>query len=47
VAEPRDASSSGGSNRDPALAAAVAAVVGLTAGLLWFLWRTRPRRPSV
>jgi len=47
VAEPRDASSSGGSNRDPTLAAAVAAVVGLTAGLLWFLWRTRPRRPSV
>jgi hypothetical protein len=40
------ATSSGGANRDPALAAAVAAVVGLTSGLLWFLWRTRPRRPS-
>ena len=38
--------SGGGSNRDTALAAAVAAVVGLTAGLLWFLWRTRPRRPG-
>jgi hypothetical protein len=40
-----ETSSGGGSNRDTALAAAVAAVVGLTAGLLWFLWRTRPRRP--
>ena len=46
VSAPPATSSGGGSNRDTALAAAVAAVVGLTAGLLWFLWRTRPRRPS-
>jgi hypothetical protein len=44
VARP-DSSPGGGSNRDTPLAAAVAAVVGLTAGLVWFLWRTRPRRP--
>ncbi len=44
VSAPPATSSGGGSNRDTALAAAVAAVVGLTAGLLWFLWRTRPRR---
>jgi hypothetical protein len=37
-------SSSDGSGRNTGLAAAVAATVGLTAGLLWFLWRTRPRR---
>ncbi len=36
-------STSGGS---PALAAAVSATVGLAAGLLWYLWRTRPRRPT-
>jgi hypothetical protein len=46
VSAPAATSSGGGSNRDTALAAAVAAVVGLTAGLLWFLWRTRPRRPT-
>jgi hypothetical protein len=47
VAAPPAAPSSGaGSGRDAALAAAVAATVGLTAGLLWFLWRTRPRRPT-
>jgi hypothetical protein len=37
---------SGSSGGDRALAAAVSAAVGLTAGLLWYLWRTRPRRPS-
>lgn len=43
VATPPAASSGGGgSGRDTGLAAAVAATVGLTAGLLWFLWRTRP-----
>jgi hypothetical protein len=36
----------GSSGRSHAVAAAVAAAVGLTAGLLWFLWRTRPRRPD-
>jgi hypothetical protein len=46
VAAPPATSSGDGSNRDTALAAAVAAVVGLTAGLLWFLWRTRPRRTT-
>jgi hypothetical protein len=45
AAPPAATSSGGGSRRDTALAAAVAATVGLTAGLLWFLWRTRPRRP--
>jgi hypothetical protein len=37
-------STTSGGNR--ALAAAVSAAVGLAAGLLWYLWRTRPRRPS-
>jgi hypothetical protein len=36
----------GSSGRSHAVAAAVAAAVGLTAGLLWYLWRTRPRRPD-
>jgi hypothetical protein len=45
VAAPPSASSTGGSGRNIGLAAAVAAIVGLTAGLLWFLWRTRPGRP--
>ncbi|HEY2868900.1 MAG TPA: hypothetical protein VGJ11_05295 [Gaiellales bacterium] len=36
----------GGTGRNTGLAAAVAATVGLTAGLLWFLWRTRPRRST-
>lgn len=45
AAPPASSSSSGGgSGRNSGLAAAVAATVGLTAGLLWFLWRTRPRR---
>lgn len=44
-APPAAPSSAGGSDRKAGLAAAVAATVGLTAGLLWFLWRTRPRRP--
>ena len=44
AAPPASSSSGGGSGRNPGLAAAVAATVGLTAGLLWFLWRTRPRR---
>ncbi len=44
-APPAASSSGGGSDRNTGLAAAVAATVGLTAGLLWFLWRTRPRRP--
>jgi hypothetical protein len=38
------ASTGGRSNTPEALAAAVAATVGLTAGLLWYLWRTRPVR---
>ena len=45
AASPAVSSTGGGSGRDTGLAAAVAATVGLTAGLLWFLWRTRPRRP--
>ena len=44
VAAPPAAAGGGGSGRNTGLAAAVAATVGLTAGLLWFLWRTRPRR---
>jgi hypothetical protein len=36
-------SASGGST---ALAAAVSATVGLAAGLLWYLWRSRPRRST-
>jgi hypothetical protein len=32
----------GGSRASELLAAAVSATVGLTAGLLWYLWRTRP-----
>jgi hypothetical protein len=36
-------STSGGS---AALAAAVSATVGLAAGLLWYLWRTRPSRTT-
>lgn len=34
----------GRSHASELLAAAVAATVGLTAGLLWYLWRTRPAR---
>ncbi len=42
VDAPAAASSGGaGSGRNTTLAALVAATVGLTAGLLWFLWRTR------
>jgi hypothetical protein len=38
-------STSGGRSRaSEELAAAISATVGLTAGLLWFLWRTRPAR---
>jgi hypothetical protein len=37
---------SGTSGGSTALAAAVSAVVGLTAGLLWYLWRSRPRRST-
>jgi len=44
AAPPSSSSSGGGSERNTGLAAAVAATVGLTAGLIWFLWRTRPRR---
>jgi hypothetical protein len=40
----RPASGGGSSSQNRTLAAAVAAAVGLTAGLLWYLWRTRPRR---
>jgi hypothetical protein len=43
AAPPASSSSDGGSGRNTGLAAAVAATVGLTAGLIWFLWRTRPR----
>jgi hypothetical protein len=40
-------SGSGGRSRSTTvLAAAVSAVVGLAAGTLWFLWRTRPGRAS-
>ena len=39
-----DAASGGGGSHSELLAAAVSATVGLTAGLLWFLWRTRPAR---
>jgi hypothetical protein len=45
AAPPAASPSGGGTDRNTGLAAAVAATVGLTAGLLWFLWRTRPRRP--
>jgi len=44
AAPPSSSPSGGGSERNTGLAAAVAATVGLTAGLIWFLWRTRPRR---
>ena len=40
----KPASGGGSSSQSRTLAAAVAAAVGLTAGLLWYLWRTRPRR---
>ena len=46
AAPPASSSSDGGSGRNTGLAAAVAATVGLTAGLIWFLWRTRPRRST-
>jgi hypothetical protein len=38
----RTSTGGGGSHSSELLAAAVSATVGLTAGLLWFLWRTRP-----
>ena len=38
------AASGGRSRSTTVLAAAVSAVVGLAAGTLWFLWRTRPGR---
>jgi hypothetical protein len=40
----RTSAGGGGSHSSELLAAAVSATVGLTAGLLWFLWRTRPAR---
>jgi hypothetical protein len=43
---PRQPASGGSSGQNRVLAAAVSAAVGLTAGLLWYLWRTRPRRTS-
>jgi hypothetical protein len=45
TAIPRTHTSTGGgrSRASELLAAAVSAAVGLTAGLLWFLWRTRPQ----
>ncbi len=46
AAPPAASAGGGGSDRDTELAVAVAATVGLTAGLLWFLWRTRPRRTT-
>ena len=46
AAPPSSSSPDGGSGRNTGLAAAVAATVGLTAGLIWFLWRTRPRRST-
>jgi hypothetical protein len=42
----KPASGGGSSSQNRTLAAAVSAAVGLTAGLLWFLWRTRPGRAS-
>jgi hypothetical protein len=42
----RPSSSGGRSRSTTAIAAAVSAVVGLAAGTLWFLWRTRPGRGS-
>jgi hypothetical protein len=46
AAIPSTHTSTGGgrSHASELLAAAVSATVGLTAGLLWFLWRTRPAR---
>ncbi|HEY2790643.1 MAG TPA: hypothetical protein VGI72_14410 [Gaiellales bacterium] len=38
----KPASGGGSSGQNLTLAAAVSAAVGLTAGLLWYLWRTRP-----
>jgi hypothetical protein len=46
AAPPSSSSPDAGSGRNTGLAAAVAATVGLTAGLIWFLWRTRPRRST-
>ena len=40
------AAGGGSSSRPVGLAVAVSAAVGLTAGLLWYLWRTRPRRST-
>jgi hypothetical protein len=42
----RHADGGGSSGGNRALAAAVSAAVGLTAGLLWYLWRTRPKGAS-
>lgn len=42
----RPSSSGGRSRSTTALAVAVSAAVGLAAGTLWFLWRTRPGRVS-
>jgi hypothetical protein len=42
----RHADGGGASGGNRALAAAVSAAVGLTAGLLWYLWRTRPKGVS-
>jgi hypothetical protein len=42
VAARKPASGGGSSGQSRTLAAAVSAGVGLTAGLLWYLWRTRP-----
>jgi hypothetical protein len=41
---PAAPTSDGRSRTTTVLAAAVSAVVGLAAGTLWFMWRTRPGR---
>lgn len=44
IASSHPSTSGGRSRASEELAAAISATVGLTAGLLWFLWRTRPTR---
>ncbi len=46
IASSHPSSSGGRSRASEELAAAISATVGLTAGLLWFLWRTRAPRSS-
>ena len=46
AAPPRKPAGGGAASQNRTLAAAVSAAVGLTAGLIWYLWRTRPRRAT-